>query len=175
MLVNLTDVLTSEGKTVKLQIDLEVQEITGVFETYRIVRKEPVTFTFSNIGAGKALVEGNISLVLMMSCDRCLQEVEQTFDLSFSRKVLAPNGEIEEDSEDEQDFMEGYHLNIEDLISSEILINWPMKVICKEDCKGICRQCGKNLNTGECGCDTFVPDPRMAVIKDIFNANNKEV
>lgn len=175
MLVNLTDVLTSEGKTVKLQIDLEVQEITGVFETYRIVRKEPVKFTFSNIGAGKALVEGNISLVLMMNCDRCLQEVEQTFDISFSREVLAPNGETEEDSEDEQNFMEGYHLNIEDLISSEILIDWPMKVLCKEDCKGICRQCGKDLNTGECGCDTFVPDPRMAVIKDIFNANNKEV
>ncbi len=42
------------------------------------------------------------------------------------------------------------------------------------DSKGICRQCGRDLNTGTCDCDTFVPDPRMAVIKDIFNGN-KEV
>ena len=54
------------------------------------------------------------------------------------------------------------------------LVNMPVKVLCKPGCKGICKQCGHNLNEGECGCDTFVPDPRMAAIKDIFNAN-KEV
>ncbi len=43
----------------------------------------------------------------------------------------------------------------------------------KDDCKGICPVCGQNLNEKECGCDTFVPDPRMAVIQDIFK--NKEV
>jgi uncharacterized protein len=70
--------------------------------------------------------------------------------------------------------MDGYQLNVDDLLTNEIVINWPMKVLCKPDCKGICRQCGKDLNTGTCGCDTFVPDPRMAVIKDIFDAS-KEV
>ena len=83
--------------------------------------------------------------------------------------------EIEHPTEtDELRFMEGYHLNTEKLIGNELLINWPMKVLCKDDCKGICKQCGKDLNLGDCGCDTFIPDPRMAVINDIFNAN-KEV
>ena len=50
----------------------------------------------------------------------------------------------------------------------------PVKVLCRPDCKEICKKCGHNLNDGDCGCDTFVPDPRMAAIKDIFNAN-KEV
>ncbi len=70
--------------------------------------------------------------------------------------------------------MEGYHLNVDELINNELLLNWPMKILCKEDCKGICKVCGKNLNDGACGCDDFVPDPRMAAIKDLFNAN-KEV
>ena len=71
---------------------------------------------------------------------------------------------------DEMSFVTGYELDTDALVGNEILINWPMKVLCHEDCKGICTVCGKDLNDGECGCDTFVPDPRMAVIKDIFNA-----
>ena len=49
-----------------------------------------------------------------------------------------------------------------------------MKILCKPDCKGICPTCGRDLNTGTCDCDNFVPDPRMAAIKDIFEAD-KEV
>ena len=110
-----------------------------------------------------------------MNCDRCLKEVDEVINLDFFREVFAPD-EIAEstDEKSDQTFMEGYQLNVEDLINDEILLSLPMKVLCSEDCKGICRQCGKDLNEGECGCDTFVPDPRMAVIKDIFNAN-KEV
>ena len=70
--------------------------------------------------------------------------------------------------------MEGYQLNVDSLISNEIFTCWPLKVLCREDCKGLCRVCGKDLNEGECGCDTFVPDPRMAAIMDIFR-ENKEV
>ena len=70
--------------------------------------------------------------------------------------------------------MDGFHLDVETLVHNEILMNWPMKILCKEDCRGICPVCGQNRNQGDCGCDTFVPDPRMAVIQDIFN-KSKEV
>jgi uncharacterized protein len=103
-----------------------------------------------------------------------LRDVDYTFDLSFEHEVVSPDytGEVDEDASPE--IMEGYHLNVDELINNEILLNWPLKILCKEDCKGICKVCGKNLNDGDCGCDDFVPDPRMAAIKDIFNAN-KEV
>ena len=87
--------------------------------------------------------------------------------------ISAPEKDDEEHENSE--FMEGYSFNIESLVSNEVLMNWPMKVLCSNDCKGICMKCGKDLNSGMCECDTFVPDPRMAMIKDIFNANNKEV
>ena len=76
----------------------------------------------------------------------------------------------DDDAIDGKNFMEGYQLNVEQLIYSEIIINWPMKVLCNENCKGICKICGQNLNEGMCTCDDFVPDPRMSGIKDIFNA-----
>ena len=56
-----------------------------------------------------------------------------------------------------------------ELVYSEILVNWPLRVLCKEDCKGICSICGKNLNHGTCDCDHTDLDPRMAQIRDIFN------
>ena len=75
---------------------------------------------------------------------------------------------------DEYPYLSGYELDTDVLIGNEILVNWPVKILCKEDCKGICPKCGRDLNQGDCGCDTFEPDPRMAVLKDIFIAN-KEV
>ena len=175
MLINLTDVLTSEGKMEKMQVPIEMTSFSNGLSEYRIVEKSPLDFTFTCIERGKAEIHGKASLVLQMECDRCLKEVKKKMELDFFREVFAPD-ETTEDTEEEDDqiFMEGYQLNVEDLLYSEILLNLPTKVLCREDCKGICRQCGKDLNEGECGCDTFVPDPRMAVIKDIFNAD-KEV
>lgn len=172
MLINLTDVLTSEGKIEERQVDLEMNHFSCRLGEFVIIHKSPVSLKLSNIGSKKALIEGNTELTLVMQCDRCLRDVNYTVHMSFSREVLAPDNEKEQLTEeeiDEQNFMEGYQLNVESLISNEVFMNWPLKVLCKEDCKGICNQCGKDLNNGECGCDAFVPDPRMAKIKDIFN------
>ena len=172
MLVNLSDVFTSQIGEESKEIPLEMTVYQDGLQEYPILEKTPVSFTFTNIGVGKVSVKGNARVVLQMQCDRCLKEVQQPVDLQFEIEVYTPDTEVEE--ADYQEFMEQYSLNVEELISNEILMSLPAKVVCKEDCKGICKVCGNDLNLGECGCDTFVPDPRMAAIKDIFNAN-KEV
>ena len=65
--------------------------------------------------------------------------------------------------------LEEHELDVDRLIYDEILVNWPTKVLCKDDCKGICPVCGQNLNQQDCGCDRQVIDPRMAKFQDIFN------
>lgn len=179
MFINLTDVLTSEDKVLTMQVEAELTEVTVGKEVFRILDMTPVCFTFTNTGKNKAAVKGEMEITLAMRCDRCLKPVKEKLVLRFDREVHAPDREEalldEEDmSDDDQIFMDGYRLNVEDLLNNEIIINWPRKILCKPDCKGICLQCGRDLNTGSCECDTFIPDPRMAVIKDIFNAN-KEV
>lgn len=174
MLVNLTDVFSSEEKIVKKEISLDMDTFTYNGDEYSIISKEPVSMTFSNLAVGKALVEGSGKLSFEMKCDRCLKSVPYEMDLQFSYEVFSPDNLSEDSEDDEQNFMEGYELNVVNLVNNEILMSWPMKVLCKPQCKGICTVCGKDLNTGECGCDTFVPDPRWAALKDIFNAN-KEV
>ena len=174
MLVNLTDVFSSVEKVVKKEFSLDMSTFTYGGEKYSVTFEEPVSMTFTNLSVGKVFVEGAAKLQFELKCDRCLKVVPYEMNLQFSYEVFSPDnlGELEED--DEQNFMEGYELNVVNLVNNEILMSWPMKVLCKPQCKGICTVCGKDLNTGECGCDTFVPDPRWAALKDIFNAN-KEV
>ena len=174
MLVNLSDVLTSEGKVVNTTADLEMTSFESRLGDFLITKKSPVTFTFTNIGVNKAKVEGDLELTFETRCDRCLTEVPTTLNIQFDRIVTSPDAVTEDEEDDDLNFMEGYHLNVETFVYNEILVNWPAKILCQEECKGVCPVCGQNLNMKECGCDTFVPDPRMAAIKDIFNAN-KEV
>ena len=175
MFVNLTDVFTNEGKTVTLQAETALEQVTVGDEQFLIKDKTPIELTFTNIGKGKAKMSGHAKVTFVMSCDRCLKPVDKTLDLIFDREVFAPDiVENMPDGKDDQEFIDGFQLDVDDFLNIEIVINWPMKVLCKPDCLGICRQCGMDLNAGTCNCDTFVPDPRMAVIKDIFNGN-KEV
>lgn len=178
MLINLTDVFTSEGK-VKMEVfPYEHDSFSYMGNEYPIPEKTDVSITFTNIKAGHVLAEGEMELVLSIPCDRCLHSVKMPVRIVFTHQLKAPEQEKsalkEEDISESSPFLSGFELDTEILMNNEILINMPMKVLCKEECKGICPECGQNLNEGECGCDTFVPDPRMAMIKDIFNAN-KEV
>ena len=175
MLVNLTDIFSSEQKIVAKEVAYEPDTVTVGGVSYDILSKEPVVLTLKNIGKGKVLVSAETTFEFELNCDRCLKPVKHTMEIDTQQEVISPDylGEINEDAE-QTDFMEGYQLKVDDLIYSDIVLNWPMKILCREDCKGICRICGKDLNTGECGCDTFVPSPGLAGIKEIFNAN-KEV
>ena len=175
MLVNLTDVFSSEGKTLRMEVPIEMEEFQCRSGRFPLVQKTPVQFIFEYLSLNRARVSGRAEVVLDMQCDRCLKQVFQKVELDFEREVSPVTEDIGEVSEeDDLGLMEGYQLDTEVLVYNELLMNQPEKVLCKDDCKGICKVCGQDLNDGECGFDTFVPDPRMAVLQDIFNAN-KEV
>ena len=171
MLVNLSDVLTSEGMELAREVPLELTCYENGTESFDIVSKSPVSLTVSNAGADKAVLRGKLELSLRGACSRCLAEVPVALKLAFERTILSP--EVQGEEADDFAFMDGFSLDVDALVHDEILINWPAKILCKDDCKGLCPVCGQNLNERDCGCDTFVPDPRMAVIQDIFK--NKEV
>ena len=115
---------------------------------------------------------GTIELTVLLYCDRCLKETPYSFSLKVSDTIISPD--LEAAVSEEEECIVGYQVDVDNLIENEILMNWPMKVLCRPDCKGLCSVCGKDLNEGACGCDTFVPDPRLAAIRDILNGD-KEV
>ena len=174
MLINLTDVFTEEEKSVTKEVPLELTSIRFQGEDFRILEKTPVRLTLANNGQGRALIEADAEVTVELKCDRCLREVTREVAVHASVAAVSPDVANAEEQDEESGFLEGYQLNVDSLISNEIITCWPMKILCKEDCKGLCSVCGKDLNEGTCDCDTFVPDPRMAAIMDIFR-ENKEV
>ena len=103
------------------------------------------------------------------------EEVEYEFPLHFTRYVDLGCSDAElREGFDESDFINGYHLDVDKMLFQEILMCWPEKVLCMEDCRGICNVCGQNLNKGSCDCEDTGLDPRMSVVRELFK-NFKEV
>ena len=93
-----------------------------------------------------------------------------SFPLEIERKLdMKLTDEDRVNDLDESSYLTGMDLDVDQLVYLEVLMSWPLKVLCREDCKGICSQCGKNLNDGPCGCVEEPKDPRMAAISDIFS------
>ena len=105
----------------------------------------------------------------MFSRSRCLEDVNTVIPFDIDEEVSVDA----DDNDEEQYFIESHYVDTDKMLYTEILLSMPPKVLCKEDCKGICTVCGHNLNDGECGCDRFVPDPRMSAINDIFEQFSK--
>lgn len=174
MLVNLTDIFSTENKVESKEFEIDFDTVTVMGSQFEFVEKSPVVLKLRNEGKGQAVVNVTASVTLLLNCDRCLKEVRYPMLIEAEERVTSPEVTESLSEDGDENFMDGYQLKVDDLLISNIVLNWPMKILCREDCKGICKICGKDLNTGECGCDTFVPSPGLAGIKEIFNAN-KEV
>lgn len=167
--MNLTEIFNQENKREEICIPFPFEEFQGE----KIKNSPELKLTLTNIGKGKVLIAGEAKLKFLLSCDRCLKPAEQTVELEFEREVLAPELIADEDIREDQYFVDEYELDLNALLMEELQLSWPSKILCSEECKGICKKCGKNLNEGSCGCDDFVPDVRLADLMDIFNAAQK--
>ena len=163
--MNLTEIFNQENKKVELQMPFPFEE----FMNETIKNNAEIKLELSNIGKGKAVISGNASLDFVLSCDRCLKPVETNVVLDFCREIFAPEMLVDEDMKEDQHFIDEYELDVESLLKEELQLAWPSKILCDEECKGICKKCGQNLNDGACDCDDFVPDIRFANLMDIFN------
>ena len=167
--MNLTEIFNQENKREELRMPFPFKEYQGE----EIKNTPTLDLTLTNIGKGKVFIVGKTALDFTLSCDRCLKPVEQTVTLEFEREILAPEFLTDEDTKEDQHFVDEYELDLEALLTEELRMAWPTKILCDEECKGICKKCGANLNDGNCECDDFVPDVRLANLMDIFNAAQK--
>ncbi|CUH93191.1 YceD family protein [Herbinix luporum] len=175
MLISLSEIINTKGKVEHILAPIEMEKFIYDGEAYEFARKDRVDLTITNLGKKKVLIEGSTKLSLIIFCSRCLKELEYPMDISVSKEIdlnLTEDDRVKE--LDEANYITGYNLDVDILIKDEIIIGFPMKVLCSEQCKGICMHCGTNLNEKSCDCDNTVLDPRMSAILDIFN-NFKEV
>jgi uncharacterized protein len=118
-------------------------------------------------------IQGELVTSLELNCARCLEPVKQhvtrQFDLLY-RPLGADAGRDEmsiTDAEAEISYYEGEGILLDDVVREQVLLAAPLKVTCRENCKGLCAHCGKNLNEGPCDCNVEIEEPRWDALKEI--------
>jgi uncharacterized protein len=143
----------------------------GAEENFRIV--EPVRLAADlDKDHDKVRIAGKIRTTLELDCSRCLEgfavPVDAAFDLLYvpmaAEPAIGEEKEIEEDDLDTAYYRDGV-IDLADLVREQLYLVLPMKPLCQEGCRGLCPECGTNLNSGACDCAPAWEDPRLAPLK----------
>lgn len=125
------------------------------------------------LSGNEVFVNGHVETRAQVECDRCLQPVEipvsADFELEYITGSEYESGSVAELTEAEMSVsvFDGEAIDVDEIVKEQILLAVPTRMLCREDCKGICPECGIDRNTGECGCVTKEIDPRWAALKDL--------
>ena len=116
--------------------------------------------------AGVLMMTGEITTCIHGTCDRCAADFDR--EITFPIEVVLVTEMANEENEDEWVFpLEGVSADLVDIGRTVFVLNLDSKLLCKEDCKGLCHRCGKNLNDGPCNCQKEL-DPRFAALKQLL-------
>ena len=142
---------------------------------YRVAAPVEVSLDVQKVGKDAFGVTGNLSTRLEVVCSRCVEPIDvpvnATFDLRYVPHLEnAGEGEKEigEDDLTTAFYREGM-LDVIDLLREQFVLALPMKPLCREACRGLCAECGTNLNTAQCGCAPRWQDPRLAALKTLLS------
>ena len=164
MLLGLSQIIDRPGASVSFSVSVDLSDLCyGV--SYPV--SEPV-LAEGNVRntAGVLVMQGSIATTIHGICDRCASEFHRKVEFPID-VVLVTKLESEE-NEDEWVFpLEGDSADLDDIVRTVFVLNLDSKLLCKEDCKGICPKCGKNLNDGPCNCRKEL-DPRFAALKQLL-------
>jgi len=133
----------------------------------RFVEPLEVSFTARATRSGGVRVAGSLDVLISLTCRRCLTESEQRFEVPF-RFFVEPG--LKPDAADEGLYplqREGDFLDLGPMVREELLVVVPEFLICREECKGLCRHCGADLNSDTCDCQTSELDPRWEVLRKL--------
>jgi len=160
--------LPDSGRRFSGKADIDLAEFAG---PERLELVEPLDYDLQATKLGStATLRGNIAARVRVECSRCAEN----FEISMAREfeavfVTADTGEtdraVELDEDDlDLDYYQDGAIDGTAFLAEQIFLELPMKVLCAEDCAGLCAQCGANLNHETCDCEPEV-DPRLASLK----------
>ena len=165
MRLDLSAIMDRPGESIDYSVSVDLSDL--VYGTSQPV-SEPVlaSGTVRNT-AGVLVMKGLITTCIHGTCDRCAADFDR--DLEIPIDVVLVTELANEENEDEWVFpIEANTADLEDIVRTVFVLNLDSKLLCKDDCKGLCCSCGKNLNDGPCSCQKEV-DPRFAALKQLLD------
>jgi len=147
MVLNLKQLYRIAGERVEIKYQIE-QDVLKEYNGYAFVSPVLVEGEAFN-RTGIVYLNYSVSFRLCHNCDRCLKGFNRDYSFQFKHIVIK---DAEKADDDEYVLSDGDKLDLDELVISDLLLQLPSKMLCKEDCKGLCGICGADLNVSECNC-----------------------
>ena len=164
MLLGLPKIIDCPGESVSFSTSVDLSDLL-YGECYPVSEPVLASGTVRNT-AGVLVMTGNLHTTIHGVCDRCATDFVS--DVEFPIDVVLVTELSNEENEDEWVFpLESDSADLDDIVRTVFVLNLDSKLLCKEDCEGLCHRCGKNLNDGPCNCQKEL-DPRFAALKQLL-------
>ncbi|MDO4972776.1 MAG: DUF177 domain-containing protein [Eubacteriales bacterium] len=162
MRLDLREIIFVPGASIPFSCELETERLD--FPSVKAYRAAPRAEGRAYNEAGVLHLEGELTAEMTCVCDRCGAEFDSTKVTPLDAVIVG-----EENEEYPEYFvLEGNEIDLDEILSTCLILDMETKFLCSEDCKGLCSRCGRNLNLGPCGCRKE-PDPRFAVLEQLLD------
>ncbi len=155
------------------------EEVADEGDAYRIVTPSDLAFEIHKDKDRFRLV-GTVAAELELPCSRCLEPFRLSIAAPFDVRYLPTSAAATavDRAVDDEDLETSYYRNDEidlnELLREQFYLALPMKPLCREDCRGLCTQCGTNLNAGTCDCAPVWEDSRLAALKGLGRTHESQ-
>jgi len=122
-------------------------------------------------------IDGDIETSVRLPCSRCLQPFETPLKSSFALTFMQQEADVMEDTESQEVelnaedmgivYFQGEKINLKDAIQEQVVMEFPLRPLCKLNCKGLCPKCGTDLNEAPCDCEQRPSPGKFAVLKNL--------
>lgn len=164
MLLQLKSLFMGDTQSIPIDCELDFSDLE-LFGSCPLQEPVRVTGKVEN-RTGIVQLTADVAYVLDTTCDRCMTPLHRESVLRIEHILVAS---LNREDADDLILVDNHQLPLDDLVEADLILSLPMKTLCKEDCRGLCLTCGKNLNEGPCGCRAETVDPRLAVLKDLLD------
>lgn len=182
MILDLTRLLSGEVNKIGIDFELVPEFEDGYSTALAGVEFTSLARVCGQVtdNAGYMRLTLTVSLDYRGECARCLETVDGTLSFDFERTVVSEDTLSRESEDDDDDYSDEYvvlkdgKLDVDGQLREMLVLEFPTKLLCDEECKGLCIKCGHNLNEGECGCNRAYSDPRWDVLKGVKFAGDTD-
>ncbi len=167
MFLELEPIFNNIGEKLEFdyEMDLSALEISTVFPFQKPVKIKGSVFN----RAGVVWLSAEAKLEFDAPCDLCAQQTVTPLTIPVYHVLVTS---LNNEENDELILLESFRFDLDELVTEDILLSLPSRHLCKEDCKGVCQYCGKNLNQDSCSCSAPL-DPRLAVLRQLLDNNDE--
>ncbi len=160
MIIDISNIIKLEGAKEAFEGEVVFSEDTDFGENGKLAKPVRIKGMMENLG-GVFDFHAQAEADMVFQCARCLKEFTETVVFSIDERFS---------KEDNEEYLKIEHnkADITDAVYMNLLLNLPQRVLCSEQCKGLCSSCGVDLNLSQCDCQKEEGDPRFAVLKNLL-------